>query len=81
MTQDKVKKTLFGPKRLYQKFHKHILKFPYCAHIFRFIGPQQQNDETCIKNVQKKSKKTLFGQNIDFFKNSRNKFLNCHIVS
>ena len=24
---------------------------------------------------------TLFGENIDFFKNSSNTFLNCHIVS
>ena len=30
---------------------------------------------------KKKSKKTLLGQNIDFFKYSRNTFLNCHIVS
>ena len=57
MSQDKVKKTLFGPYRLYQKFHKHIFKFPYCAHIFRLIGPQQQNDETCTKKCPKKSLK------------------------
>ena len=78
MSQDEVKNTLFGRNRIYQKFHKHILKFPYCEHIFRFIGLQQQNDETCLKNSKKMSKKTLFGP---FFKNSRNTFFNCHIVN